>query len=81
MLDRILTIALWPAAIGLAVFLLIAAGQAVAMAYRWVRFHCGRVPDDGRPLNQDEARALLDIRRKYGKWTQEPDKREREDWT
>lgn len=66
--------------VGAVVLVLLFCGVREARkAYRWVRFHCGRVRAEVAPLNQDEARALLTIRRGYHRWTPEPAYRQTED--
>jgi hypothetical protein len=58
---------------------LFGAAYAARKAYRWIRFHCGRVKDDGPPLEPREIRALVTIRRRYRDWAPEPVYRQRED--
>ena len=65
MTDRILNPVVWLAAFALAIFGFIQAERAVQKAYRWVRFHLGRVPADGAPLDKREAMALVAVRRDY----------------
>ena len=59
--------------------LLFCGAREARKAYRLVRFHCGHIKAEVAPLNQDEARALLAIRRRYRDWAPEPVYRQRED--
>jgi hypothetical protein len=53
--------------------------RAMAWAWHRIRFRFGQVKAEVAPLNQDEARVLLEIVRGYEGEAREPDRRARED--
>jgi len=54
------------------------AARAARHAYRWVRFHWGRLPV-GRPLNRDEKTAFARARRDYRRPAHQPARQQQED--
>lgn len=82
MTARILNPVVWLAAFALAIFGFIQAERAVQKAYRWARFHLGRIPADGAPLDKREAMALVAVRRGY-RMPSHPDQpyQRQEDWS
>lgn len=70
--DRIWTVVFILAVCAAAIAGLILSERAVAYAWRWVRFHLGRIRAEVAPLTPKEARDLLDIRRNCRRWADEP---------
>jgi hypothetical protein len=79
--NRVLTVAICLTAFGLFAWGLIQAERGVAHAYRWARFHLGRVKPDGEPLDKREAPALVSVRRAWRMPSApEPAYQQQEDW-